>query len=145
MGGYTAALNAQTGIFIPKTVTLFPSDLMNLAANPVPFLPAPGVGLMNWLWAVEMFYKFRTTAYATIAGNISLTNPANTQVWAGRATAGFVDQVQNRKNGQLLSFGATGLTGSYENQAIVIRNTGVELTLGDGLLTVTAWYSVGQA
>lgn len=136
MAAHLQGLYTQLGPLLRGQVDLTSAQLLNLVGNPVTVVPAPGPGLTAFPVFIYQGFRFVAPAYGNVAG----------MVWG--ATVGFSTTFSLRKNfsaggsqSSLDIMGSAGIIGAVsDNQPILLTNTGTNLTLGNGLLTVVCWY-----
>jgi hypothetical protein len=153
MGGYVDAVleqlsSSQKGpaqIFV-ATKTLTAAEMLGMFAAPVILLPAPGLKKMYCVLAAMIHYRFVTTPYTLDAGGSNL----HIQPTAGNTTglfflmnsAGCVDQIIDTI-GVGFGTGAGKPLASYENKPMTITELAANaMTLGDGEVTVTTFYTI---
>jgi len=123
----------------PATVTLSSADILDLHNTPVTLVAAPGAGKWVNVHNVTKYYTFGTVEYtASIDGTVYIA-------WG--TTADETDWNVNVAGG-IDIIGATRVGGTHGASSLVNQPLsaclvgGDDLTLGDGSLTITTWYSI---
>lgn len=145
VGGVEIADLAQV-----TTVSLTSAQLLALSTTPVQLLPAPGAGFYYWPVAYAMDYTFGGTAYSSPAHTndcfITYGNPpasaANELViyaWAN-ASSGIIEATQSCVFQGVCGNGL--VTSSIANNAPLMFSAPNALTLGNGTLKISLYYTI---
>jgi len=130
-----------SGGYIPQraTVTLSSADILDLHNTPVELVPAPGAGKWLNVHNVTKYFAYGTVEYTAASDGVIYV------AWG--TTYDEYDWTVNVA-GSLDIIGATLVGGTHAASSLVNQplsaclGFGDELTLGDGTLTITVWYSV---
>lgn len=117
------------------------AELLDLVANPVELIPAPGVGKVLVIFDIIEDYKFGTVAYVDAAGSYGFTR--GTQVAGGFAILFTATESKFALDTDVADLlGAVQDRTAIENGALTFVNIGgTDLTDGDGTLTITVIYA----
>jgi hypothetical protein len=144
-GRVTAAANGSGGSGGLQTtgpISITSAQLLAIGVTPVTLIAAPGSGKAIRIMSVGTELKYGTTAY-TDTGNVGLFYGSGTGPQADDAGASVQQVLTQSENsyGVALSF-PLGATTAFNNQPIVLADTGGTLTLGNGSAVITIDYVV---
>ena len=123
------------GALRKATVTLSSADILDLHNTPVTLVAAPGAG--KWLVPVQFVAYFTAGASEYLSGGSVVA----AWYWGTERRADIADLSGTTSAVAVTAVTATGNASDVVNKAILIGAVDA-LTLGDGTLTVTVWYTV---
>jgi hypothetical protein len=148
-GGGAVSISASGGGGLLKSsVTLTPSQILNLSSAPVQLIPSPGAGLYINPIAVTLEFQPGVGTAITVVGSpqleVDFGGGAAQQVFV--LTGGQLSNFLTGGNTLTQMFTAGGNQTSYENKALDIDMSGGSLTGGStAQIRVTTIYSVETA
>lgn len=120
------------------TVTLSSADILALNTTPITLVAAPGAGKYLVPHAIVVWVGYGTTPY-TVSDDLSIRYVTGDDISLDAATAALFNFSGFRK--LILLDDIVGDDGIV-NKGIEMYVRAGALTLGDGTLTVTVWYTV---
>ena len=122
-----------------STVTLSSAQILDLHNTPITLVAAPGAGKMIWPDRVIATLDYGTTEY-TVGGTVDIgVNADGDKVWFSIGAS--VDPEQDNVWTGLVEAANTLSPALVGNMPLVVTATAA-VTLGDGTLTVTVWYTI---
>lgn len=157
--GGMMAYNSDTGSFVQITgtnttfnsapqsasISLTSAELLALNATPQILISPPGSGNIIVVDRVSLSYGYGTVAYTVPGGSNFTFTIGGVTVATAAAAAGLVDQVVDKFLVTPGSTVASTNSTTLENTGLSFTNSAGALTLGDGTLQVTVWYTVISA
>ena len=148
-GGLQRAVTLITGepeAMLQRTVTISSAELLDLVANPVEVIPAPGAGNYIVLDLISCSYHFNSVAYDITAGGTLgfwLGNTFDKEL-AALNLALVLDAVADMVGEyNAAPTGPVDTPNKFENKAIFISpDNGLDYEDGNGTLTITMNYTI---
>lgn len=126
------------------TVTVSSAELLALAATPKELVAAPGAGNFIQFLSAQLVLDYNSAAYVESGDNFAIRYTDGTGVIVSDAieTTGFIDQTADTiTNAIPIADAIVAATGAVD-QALVLHNTGSEITTGDSPVYVTIAYRI---